>query len=284
MKKVVMFAFWGRRENVELQLPFIRRILAEHSNVEFHGWNLARNNDDARWLKTLSGDGIQIRNDFAGPRAFTKMSNVWKHYGDEQTNDGTLYVKFDDDVVFIETERFGDFLSAIEDNPGALISAKTINNGACTPLEPELWRGFSQLRIPLLDVHMSNEYAAMSHDFMFKNWQKLIGQELELIPTQDWLSINFIGMDWGVLHYVADRIGQRSPAHIAGRNWPNGARIGDEGACNLVERAILEGFLVAHLTFGPQKVTDNQAHALRREYEKINDLYLAESVQKLNTP
>jgi len=282
LMKVIMFAFWGRRPNVELQLPFITRMLDEHPEVEFHGWNLAHTNEDATWLKHLKvHERFHVRNDFAGPRAYTRMSQVWKFYADEEYRD-TLFVKFDDDVVFIEVERFGDFLAAIPENEHTVLSAKTINNGACTALEPGLWRGFSQLRIPLLDVHMSNEYAVMSHEFMFKNWRSLMGQPLEIIPTQDWLSINFIGMDWGALHFVANRIGQRSPEHIAGRYWAPSQRIGDEGACNLIDRAILEGFLVAHLTFGPQKIDDNQAAVLRREYEKINDEYL--SVQKLNTP
>lgn len=280
--KVIMFAFWGRRANVELQLPFITRMLDENPNVEFHGWNLANTNDDAVFLKHLDfHPRARIRNEFAGPRAWTRMGQVWKHYSEESYQD-THFVKFDDDVVFMETERFGDFLNAVEDNPGTIISAKTINNGACTALESALWRGFSRLQIPLLDVHMSNEYAVMSHEFMFKNWKSLLLQPLDIIPTQDWLSINFIGMDWGALHFVANRIGQRSPATIAGRNWEPSQRIGDEGACNMIERAILEGFLVAHLTFGPQKIDDNQAAVLRREYEKINNSYL--SVQKLNTP
>ena len=42
-----MFCFGGRRANMELQLPFVRRILDEHTDVEYHLWNLARNAEDA---------------------------------------------------------------------------------------------------------------------------------------------------------------------------------------------------------------------------------------------
>jgi hypothetical protein len=49
----------------------------------------------------------------------------------------------------------------------------------------------------------------------------------------------------------------------------------DEGAINMVPRMIMRGFLVAHLTFGPQGCTEDQCTAWRQQYGEIGRRYLA---------
>lgn len=278
---VIMFAFWGRRPNVELQLPFIDRILDENPHVEFHGWNLANDADDREWLRSLPNrDRFTIRNEFAGPRGQRRLNRVWHHYT-APVFAKTLFVKVDDDVVFIQTDRFREFVAAVEGSPGKVVSALTVNNGASTPLLPELWEDFAALDIPLLDVHLSNRYAAAAHNYFFDHWRELVDQKVELAPTEDWLSINFIGMTAQVLTQISGRIGRPSPRFIAGREWDPRARLGDEGSANLWPRCILRGFAVAHLGFGPQAVGEGQATAWRDRYAVAAKEYLA-GVQKLN--
>ena len=96
-RRVTLFAFWGRRANVELQLPFIRRILDDHPQVDFHGWNLCRDPADDEYVRTVSGERIYIRNDFAGPRSYAKMFRVWQFYARPRDAD-RLFVKIDDDL------------------------------------------------------------------------------------------------------------------------------------------------------------------------------------------
>lgn len=35
MLRVILFVFAGRKANMQLQVPYIKRILAEHPNVEY---------------------------------------------------------------------------------------------------------------------------------------------------------------------------------------------------------------------------------------------------------
>lgn len=276
---VIMFAFWGRQANVELQVPFIKRILVENPQVQFHGWNLANTIADDAYLHELGlveadTERFTIRHDFAGPRAQRHLNRVWLHYT-AKVFATTTFVKLDDDVVFVQTDRFGEFLASIEDHPNAVTSALTVNNGASTPLLPQLWEGFAALGIPLLDVHLSNAYACVAHDFFFEHWRELVGEPVEAVPTEEWLSINCIGMSAHVLREVAAKIGKRSPHLIAGRTWHPAMRIGDEGAVNLHHRRILRGFTVAHLSFGPQDLTGEQLTPWRARYGEIADEYLA---------
>lgn len=270
-RPIVLFMFAGRRGNIEVNLPLIRRILDENPLVQFDIWNLARDRADGEFLKTIAGDRIRVIHTYApGTR---RMYKVWQHYAQRQYRDH-LFVKIDDDVVFIQTEKFGEFVDAIEANPDRILSAEVVNNGACTPFMPDLWQSFLALDIPLLDVHESNMYAQVCHNFMHDRWRDLVSRPTSIADIETWLSINFIGLDWPMLVKLAAQIGQRSPAQIADREWGPRARIGDEGAANMFPRAVMAGFTVGHLGFGPQELADVQEGKWRADYAQIGREYL----------
>lgn len=285
-RPVTLFMFAGREGNLRCNLPLIRRILAENPNVRFDLWNLARTVEDGRYLRTLNGgtelrDRFTVINKFAGPRAYRHLNSVWDYYAQPDFREH-LFVKIDDDVVFIETEKFGAFVDEVEAHPDHILSAEVINNGACTSFHSELWRQFRELDIPLLDVHESNAYALVAHRFMEDYWQELVRRPTTVTEIETWLSINFIGMNWEMLTQLNRRIGRRAPEFIADRQWLPHHRIGDEGAANLFPRAVMQGFTVGHLGFGPQKLTEEQEDEWREVYAKIGHKYLL-GVQELNT-
>jgi hypothetical protein len=281
-----MFCFGGRRGNLELQLPHIRRILEENPQVVYHLWNLAKDPADAEWIR--SGlEGIRmpmgrfiVRNEFAGPNPWERFGDIYAEYANPiyMAHD---FVKIDDDVVFIQTARFGEFLRSIAAMPDTIVSAKVINNGACTPTEGPLYRTWQREfpRMKLLDVHKHLSYASLSHGYFFDHWQMMLDQENFLIPTEDWLSINLIGYNWNLGTKINALLGTPSPRLIAGRSYrPSLHRVGDEGAVNMLPRAILQGFLAAHLYFGPQakQMTPGMIDGLRHQYGLIGKEYLSD--------
>lgn len=273
MPRVIMFVFAGRRPNMELQLPFIRRILDEHPTVEYHVWNLCRSAEDAAYVRSIEGDRITVRDDF-----YDKMpgwNHVFWHYGNPEYQDA-LFVKLDDDVVFLETDGFSAFTDAIVEHPDAVVSAKVVNNGACTPLIPPLWERFERMGIPLLDVHMSNAYSEYAHTWFIDHADELLGQPVKLIPTEDWLSINAIGYSWLTGRRIGAMLDRPVSGIIAGRHFPQGARMGDEGRCNMLRRYIVQGFTVGHLTFGPQAPSAEQLDRWRSGYQELATRYLAD--------
>lgn len=280
-RPVILFMFAGRRQNLDVNLPMIRRIVDENPQVQCHIWDLARNKVDSDYLKTISGDRIEVKLQYGGPLASRHMNKVWNHYTDMKFQD-SLFVKVDDDVVFIQTEKFGEFVDAVEANPRSILTAEVVNNGACTQFMPELWAGFEDLDIPLLEVHESNEYAQLAHGFMAEHWRELVSRPTALVDIEDWVSINFIGMHWNMLGRMNLKIGRRAPEWIAGRHWRTGSRIGDEGAANMFPRKVMSGFTVGHLGFGPQDLTPDQEDQWRAQYALICREYLA-SVAKRNT-
>lgn len=262
---------------MEIQMPFLRRILEKHPDAELHVWDLSRTPEDHAYIASLAGDRITVMDKYYdGLQPWRHFNQVWRHYSDRRYRDN-LFVKIDDDVVFLETEAFGSFVDAINANRQSIVSAKVINNGACTDTEPDLWLGFETLGIPLLDVHTSTEYADMCHRWFFDNWIDVIGRPAVLTPTEDWVSINLIGFDWRMGYEITRRLDKPSPSLIAGRQFTLRNRVGDEGSVNMLPRIIHEGFVAAHLTFGPQEkgMTDGQLAEYRKNYSDIASQYLS---------
>jgi hypothetical protein len=259
---------------MELQVPMIRRILEEHPSVEYHVWNLTGNDVDDDHVKSIVGERITLfGNPHArgGPQAFKR---IYRHYGQPEYRD-CLFVKLDDDIVFLQTARFAAFTGVIEAHPGWVVSANIVNNGACAPLEAGLWSRFEEMGIPLLDVHKHNEYAEIAHNYFFEHHQEMLGQPLGLIPTEDWLSINMIGYNWEVACWFATKLGTvPHPAFIAGRNFPQPWGLMDEGAANMLPKMIVRGFVACHLTFGPQGCRGEQCTRWRERYGEVVARYL----------
>jgi hypothetical protein len=298
--RVILFVFAGRQPNMELQLPLVRRILDEHPNVDYHVWNFARNDSDREYLKTIHGDRITVFNGtgeglrttvgglvlspdgFASPAptgvgvqfGAGEHNAAYNYYSQPEFRDH-LFVKLDDDIVFLETGRFGKFVDAINTHRGRTVVANIINNGACTPVEPGIWEGFLKLGMPLLDIHVGGEFPEMAHNYFFDHYTEILGQPIKLIPSEDWLSINMVGYDWPTLGHVLATIGQPHPSHLAGRpmdGW--GEVFGDEGTFQLRPRIIMKGFTAAHLAYGPQIQSEAQLTRWRDNYRRIGTHYL----------
>src|ERR1700758_1011524 len=174
---VVMFAFWGRRANIESQLPFIRRILDEHPQVEFNAWNLARTEADHAFIESLPvGPRFRVYNDAA------TFDEVYRFYTQPAFR-GALLVKIDDDVVFGQTGRFGDYLEVVAARPGAIVSANVINNAACSRIQSGLRESFDRTGIALLDWHLHNKVAVISHEHMLASWGDVLAEPVAVVPT-----------------------------------------------------------------------------------------------------
>jgi hypothetical protein len=274
-QRVIIFCFAGRRTNLEIQLLFIRRILADHPDVEYHVWNLARTEEDDRYVRGVRGQRITVINDFHGGDPWQRFSDVYRHYAAERYSN-RLFVKLDDDVVFIEVNRFAEFIAAVAANRETVISATVINNAACTLVEPTLAARVDVLGLSPLQQHKSAAFAEISHSCFLRHWSQMLGEPPVLVPTDNWLSINMIGYGWDMGGALAAVLGSSAPARIAGRRFSPRSRVGDEAAVNMLPRLIFRGLVASHLTFGPQMVglTEETLSRWREQYRELASRYL----------
>jgi hypothetical protein len=284
MSKVVLFEFAGRRANMEIQLPFLRRILAEHPNTELHIWNLARTKEDAEYLHTITGERIQVLDDYSHIREGANFEAVYRHYANQPELRDYLFVKLDDDILFIQTERFGEYLDAIDKNRDCMVFPKVINNFDSIRHEPRLWRKFLTTDFhggndtSLMNMHESNEFAVILNQYMFDHWREMLNEPIALVPSEDWSAIHMVGFDWPMMaHYAPrlarDRHGVDIPRFVAGVDCHD-CLAGDEGLANCYPRLLMKGFLAGHLSFQCQKATDEQETAWRERYSEIAREYL----------
>lgn len=273
MNDVVLYTFAGRAENMELQMPLYQRVLEENPNVRLDVWNLTKLFRDSEYVKRIRGDRIRVRNDFYKIRPWWKrFDHVWRHYAKPEYK-GTHFVKIDDDVLFWQPDRFAEFVKESYMAPGVITSALTINNGASIAHTPGMAKEFKKLKMPLLDVHLHGRFAEFAHEFAQEHWDELLQMTMDPRPTEDWMSINMIAYDWETGCRVAQELGNPHPEEIAGRTFGDGF-IGDEGSCNLQHRMVLQGFLAAHLTFGPQELPKEQWQQYRKWYAEAGRRYL----------
>lgn len=273
--KVVLWSFWGRQPNLELQLPLIERVIERNPDVVFHGWNMARLRTDNWFIRSVTGERITIHNHIYNHRPrWLAYNDVYRYYSEPEWRDH-LFIKIDDDVVFFETERFAEYLQVVDANRGIVVSADVINNGACARHQPDVWESYEELNQTQLDWHLHEESAHIAHGHFFTNWHKVLNQPIGVIPIDNWLSINMIGYDWETNNAIADRVGHPSPPLIADRDFGVKDIIGDEGAANMSPRVIVKGFTAAHLTFGPQDPSPVTLLEWRGNYRQIGCEYLA---------
>jgi hypothetical protein len=257
----------------------VQRILEEHPNAEYHVWNFAREDSDRAYIKTISGPQITVINQFGS----MAHQNAWRTYAQPEYED-CLFVKMDDDIVFLETARFGKFIEVIDTYRGSVVSANIINNGASAPVEPGIWKGFTPLGMHLLDIHLGSDFPDMAHNYFFDHYTKVLNQPIKLVPSEDWLSINIIGYDWPTHCRALRTMGTPHPGILAGRpmkGWggregpgrPYGV-FGCEGSFNTMHRIIMKGFTAAHLSYGPQNPSPKQLIFWRKRYAEIGQHYL----------
>ncbi len=237
--KLIIFVFAGREYCMNLQLPYIIKILNEYPDSEYHVWNFARNENDNQYLNTLPSkhDRIKIFNDYyEGPNPIKectkkpnhicycekcrtgKWSEPYKFYSSDEYSD-CLFLKLDDDIVYMDLDGFGSYLKTIKDNPECVISANVINNGVCAYFDPIIKEKVISNRL-ILKEDKFNKWFILCVDYNFLNLchDMFLSNEYTKVEniiafTDSKISINTIGFNHnimcevgGILSKLADKI------------------------------------------------------------------------------
>jgi hypothetical protein len=157
--RCIIFIFAGRKPYLEIQKRYLSEIISQNPFVELHLWNFSRNSVDHEYLQTLASQlprATIFNHLYAGDNPITHCtktigklcscvkcrvgmwSEPYQYYASQPTDDETTYIKLDDDILYIDTHRFTQFISAIQNNPATIISANVLNNGICALTDPKL--------------------------------------------------------------------------------------------------------------------------------------------------
>jgi hypothetical protein len=279
----ILIVFAGREYCMELQIPYIIKILEKYPTSEYHIWNFARNEFDNEYLNSLPNihERIKIFNDhYEGPNEVTKcikkpntLCNCskcrvgkwiepYKYYSNPSFKE-KIFIKLDDDIVYIDLNGFNDYLLSIYNNPNHVISANVINNGTCALYDPIINKYVSQY------IHTINEWPSLctnleflsiSHDLFFSNQYT---KEDKLIPNkQKKLSINTIGFNYNMI-YKMSNIFHKSP------NASSDEKIFNSHS----QMFIYQNFITSHLHFSDQNalMSDELKSKYIKKYKELCD-------------
>lgn len=295
--RIILVCFAGREANLEVQRPFIDRILETYPTAEMHYWDLTRTPEDAEYLRSLDGahegrvsvlghlhPGHPIRCKHSGINTRTRCGCIihkppyekpYEFYAGDKSYSDAVFVKLDDDVLFMETDRFGDLLDALEKHPSAVVSANVVNNVVCAKHDPVVRELAMRSFLPATNkdwwwLHTEPEFARLSHEWFLANWSDLTqgrynvaSHALDRSLPGEFVSINMIAFTHPTMRRISAAIGREG-------------RLGDEGAVDRLLPRIASTFRAAHLTFGPQDKAMKPAEldVLRARYAAVAKEYL----------
>ena len=128
--KVVCVTPAGRQRYMSILAPYV---LADGLVQEWQIWLNTADAGDIAWLAKL-GRHPKVRvidPPVERPNGGRTIGQFWRYCADEDA----IYVRLDDDVVWLEQDFFANLVAARERNPDAfLVSAMVINNALCTYL------------------------------------------------------------------------------------------------------------------------------------------------------
>lgn len=131
--KVIAVTPAGRKRYLEILVKYMVRLRPVLD--AWHLWVNTDNQDDINYFKELEGHYDFIKVVESPEPAKVKDNKTIHKFFVNCTDPDTIYVRFDDDIVFVESKTFSEFLKFRIDNPNYfLVYANIINNGITTHL------------------------------------------------------------------------------------------------------------------------------------------------------
>lgn len=301
-QNIILFIFAGREANMEVQKPYLDRLLETYPNMELHLWDLTRTSADADYLQTRAGahDGrVKVLRHFHPghpircmyPKGRQRLRGYppcvclkhkppyeqpYKFYAASGQYRDTIFVKVDDDVLFLETEKFDDLIDPLLTRPSLVMSANVINNAVAAKYEPGLTKvirdnmgvgdpQYSDSDRQWWELHTMPEFARFSHTWFLMHQDTTVREQPDYIKTRlgEAISINCITFTHRTMLQLAEA-------------FASDPRLGDEGVVDSYLPTIALSFHAAHLSFGPQEavMTNAELDSIREAYEKLAKEYL----------
>jgi len=147
MPQTIAITFAGRRDRMSLLCASMRQAMDRKIVDAWHVWNFARNPEDAAWVASLdqTHPGITVK---------TPPGEGYKHvytaYAREDYADDDVFLKIDDDIVYIDLNGLEHMISFRRLNPQYyIVSANVVNNSLCFLMQREMgcWPDLPSLKL-----------------------------------------------------------------------------------------------------------------------------------------
>jgi hypothetical protein len=268
-QRTIAITFAGRQDRMRLLCAYMHRAL-DACIDEWHIWNYARTKEDKVWVQSLaSGNTVKVFTPET-THAEKRFEAVYKHYApDAQYAPDTVFVKLDDDIVFVDLDGLAKLVHFRRANPHYyIVSANVVNNPLCYVLQKQ-FAGVGQELVKKEPAGVGNaltafiwsgkvatalHYTFLEHGPAAFEFPSIIEYALDKGPNIN--CIAWLGADLNsVTHCESTQLGN-DETYLA-MNFP---RIFERPAC------VFGPCVVSHLSFGTQD-PDMPVPALLEVYE-----------------
>ena len=129
MKYNVIFTiFAGRKKYMEILNVYLNKLLKKNSIHEVHFWSFTENTEDIDYMKSLETKNSKYKVHYP-PSPSKKIWYYYYNYYLTNTNENDIVIKCDDDILYIDIDRFDDFINNI--NQECINFPNIINNDVC---------------------------------------------------------------------------------------------------------------------------------------------------------
>jgi hypothetical protein len=292
---VVVYVFAGRQDRMHLLMKYLDKMLVSGDVNEVHLWDRTRSQSDALWLQ---GDALapihsenraQVTNfqktSDVNMNSREKWGSIYAHYGRSGkfkprtpvALQDIVFVKADDDTVYIDTSKFKSFATYISTHPGMfIVHANIVNNGVAAYHQSQHIKALAE-EVPATTIHPpdgdggslfedNGERALALHQFFLKHrdafsWEdSTIENCIQFNPGR--FSINFFGARGENMDRIAE-LGNSVMGDEFGLTWQATRNVG-------LKECMFTPFNVAHLSFSPQKAANSILPAYESLWESLN--------------
>ncbi len=281
--KTIFFIFGGRKDRMYVLMHYLEKLLTQKQIDYVHIWNFARSKQDYEWLKNLEDEskGIFI---FSLKKFYKKMNKLHFQYRSWLSSycyykqfKTSLFVKCDDDIVYINTEQFSSFTDKIKnitpDSKHYMVSANVVNNGVCAYLQQK--RGLIPKSVEVFDFPNDNNLLGATtenywkegkksqelHEYFIQNRELFVAKSktlpIELVDIGTRVSINLIGFKQKTIDNM-----------LKHSHYDDEHLLSTELSKFLNKKIMIDmSFVASHLSFYSQAKQDNEK--LLVEYKKL---------------
>lgn len=207
----------GRRRYVEV---LARHLAAQRSSFdEWHLWLNTENAEDIAFLR--SQDAVVIEPEGSNPGE--ALLNIHRFFPVDSREPGALYLRLDDDVVWMEPGFIDSMFSYREKSDAFLVSANVVNNAICSHLH---WRFGVAPRCGYVCVDAEGWgnplYAERVHrsflssdlnSWKFPSWRMAVGERIS-INAISWTGDKFAQFGGAVGHDEENWLTEVAPASL----------------------------------------------------------------------
>jgi hypothetical protein len=123
--KTIVVTFAGRKKFMEILFPYIKKY--EHKIDEYHIYAATNNQEDLDYIEKFSSENEFVKVFRAEPGR--DPIYLWNECYKNSQDENSVYLKLDDDIVFIDDSLFTDFLEFRKNNPQyPIIYPMIVNN------------------------------------------------------------------------------------------------------------------------------------------------------------